>query len=844
MDADAVDLPEELKALGAEPDTQGIPSELAALGVELEPTAPEPLTPEEMLKQSQERRAEWEAKKTLTERLAEAIPQSVTAGLEAYGRATLPYIYGKTEELLGVSQAEQERRAEEYLGAQLAGTLAGFGTSIALTGGVAGAAKLAGAKAAAAAAASGASKLSQIAAAAKAAATVSPTAAEALAGPLAVAGRIGAATRAGLTAAAPNLAEFGAAASLAPNALKTASNLGTAAYKTAIGGAGALAEGAALGTALELDESRLKNREMSGEAILHTALLSGGIGGLAEGFPAGAAFIGTTTAGKKLASKLGSTAAGRVIKKFGATRSEVETAKRQIGEERFFSVLNDAERFGLVKPTMSTARSGELAENMIEDSGKAIESFVNEADARIAASSSLAPKTSDVVETISDKVVAPLADNIETQAAASSIADRLRLIQEKYGERVPLGELHRLRSDISKTIYSLRGTQDPLRSVEASALRQMRSLLTEQISSGLERVGIDPKAWKVAQRQYEVASRIESLADKAATRAAAKGAGDWTNWASAATGLGGYLLHGLPGATAAGIGAKGAIKGGQMLLDWAPGALQRALEAGAPPAMIRHLQEFANLRAAQLTAEARAGTQATVAEVAAPMLDANSLAKAKYYEVVDSLTGAEQSMLADPALSHSRYEPYRNAISSAKNKLVGAIKGELTPTQAGELLQSVEESLTPLSSLGPKRTWLEQPGVTVVRQMRNKVRDALSSSAAWGPEYHMGAIDRTIASAQALVDPERVAALKSLEEITQRLQSRSASKADTLMGVSRKTVTQYAKTKDRELRKEVNKMLNRPYEDYSPSGRYEIHNGRPVIEISGATYGEPLGEEE
>lgn len=756
--------------------------------------APEP-TLEELEAQAEARKT-FEAKKTPIERYG----PPVAAGLQAFAKTTLPVIAGGIEQFFGVTPEQQLALREENPIATALGTVGGIGVQIAATGGLGGAAQLAGREAAAAAAAQGATVAQQAAAAAKAAAAVGPGVAGTLAAPLTLATRAGAAARAG-----------------------TAAALGKGvAGKVAAGTAGALAEGAVISAALEADESRLPGHKFSGEAVAHGALMSGGFGGVLAGVPASISAVGRTEVGRRLTKSLGDTAAVRVMKKFGATASEIDRAKKQIGETRYFSVLNDAERLGLVRPTMSVERSGELAEALLNESGSTIGAFADEAAVRAAQSPALAPRTSDIVERISKELIEPLAASpgVEQQAIAKSLAGRISLFQRLNPDRVSAKDLHDFRTQISKTIYGLRSTRDPLRSPEIAALRDMRGVLTEQVGEALEQAGISPSAWKVAQRQYEVARRVEDLADAAILRKQATAPAG--SLISSSTTLTGLLLK---------AGAEGLKAGKAVLVDWAPGALQRALESGAPRPIVQDLQKLSDLHAQQLEEGATAAKKAIAAASVVP----EEAARREFLRTYGNILNAEQA-LKSTQLEPQELAVYQKSLSRARQMLEDAYYGEvpkltrfveqeaaarsgrepLIPRlmsskfvdRAATALEQVERTLSPMSRLGPGRTLRHVDAADAVAGVRDGIRQSLANPAVFGQKYGAKAVKRMNESARVLVDPERVAALAALEEMTRGLQSQAATKVDRLMGVAGSTAMRLATTRDRDIRKRINETLN------------------------------------
>jgi len=485
----ADDIPPELQALGVEPDT-GVPPELAALGVEVEQPAPE-LTPDEIIAQKKAQQAELEAKKTTVERVAEAIPESVTAGLESFGR-TIPVAYQMFERAVGVPREEQERREREYPIASALGTAGGVAASLAA--GV---------------------------------------------GPAAFLRKIGVTYTEGIGRAL---------AQTAPRLTQTA--LGKMAAKTVTGALAGVAEAVPLGALMELDESVLQDRPFSAETVLNTGVLGGGVGGLLSGVPAAVGAIGQTAPGKWLAKSAGKAQFSQIAKALGLSARDIEVARGQIGPDGLPALLNDAAKFRIAGPFMAAEKSLERAKAMMARAGDAIGQFTREADARM--TQELAPKVDDIAEKISDRVVSKYASKNVTKDVAETISDYVSDLKKQFPSGMNLSDVHELRKDLTSKVYGPTGQRIPSESDLAQAYRSIRSILTEEINDGLRRVGIDDAAWRVPQRQYHVAAKVmdyaQDLVDKELTR---KPVGALETAATAVAGLKGLgtavALKNVPG---------------------------------------------------------------------------------------------------------------------------------------------------------------------------------------------------------------------------------------------------------------------------------------------------------
>lgn len=731
-----IEEPSDLTALGAQPEEEA-PSELAALGAQ--PEVAEGPSLEEIKAQAEA----VAAKRTGIERLAAAIPESLTAGLEAYGRATLPIAYQAFERVVGVPREEQERRAAESPLAAALGTVGGIGASALMGTGAAKA--LLGAKAA-----------------------------TALAPAAAVTGRVG------------NLVRT-AAQSTIPGATTTA--LG----KTAVGALTGAAEAAVLGTALEADEAMLKDRAMSAEAILHSTILGGKIGGLVSGVPAAAAAVGQTGAGRWLAKTLGETQFGRVANNLGLTAKQIETSRRQIGPEGLPSIINDAVKYRIVSPTMSPQKAVERSKEMMDRSGEVIGRFTREADERM--TQELAPKWDDISEKISDQVISKYADVDQTKNVADRISKYLDFNRQKFASGVKLSDLHQLRKDIYSEIFGPLGERVPADSSMGKAWSGVSRILTKEISEGLERAGIESQAWRIPQRQYQVASTINRFANKAvAAEQAAKPADAFSLLATGA----GYALKGIPGAAVGAVTKRvpGALAdaGG-----WIAGALKNALESGAPKAVVDDLQAFAKVREAEL-----------LSRVPGPVIPSATAARTETQRLMFIADNVKRLAQQQPNVS----KEYIDALDSAYSLLAKSYSPNMSPAFAAQRIKQAEDLLTPFARLGEGRASFQDPVVQLVRAARDEMRTSLAQSDAWGQAYRDAAAQRLINSAARMTDPRRVAALQSLEQMTNDLQTRIATSADELMGVTGETTKQLLVQKRQQ--NQVKRGLNKYVRAFEP----------------------------
>jgi len=670
---------------------------------------------------------------SLLERAAELIPEPLTAGLEAYGRSMLPVVYRKFESLVGVPEEQQAARAEENPLAVALGSVGGVVGGLAITGGAGQA--LLGARTA-----------------------------TALAPGAALATRVGQATR------AIPLGEISTVAPVAGTLAKTA--LGTFA------GAG---EAGVLSGLVEFDEAKLKNRPMKTDAVLESMVTGGKIGGILAGVPAAAqAWAKSTKRGRKYVDSLGDSAARRVLTKFGVTAPQIEQIEKQIGRERTMGILTEAADSGMVNFFRSAEYNLAKNDDVLRDAGSAIGQFVKEGDARLVgeAAEELAPDINKILERVSDEVIFPLSKKSEPTAQA--VSNSLTQFANRYKNGMTIGDLSQMRQEISKEIYNLRGTADPLRNRHVQELRNVRNILTDEIGNSLERVGIKREAWRVPQRKYEVASRLEQIVDDAVVRGLQKqdpNAIDSLARAAAST-VGAMKAGpvGLAAGPALGVGKRYWSN----LTAWAPTATRRLLGAGAPKQAIDDLNKFSEQAA-----------KALEARIPPPALEGTDAARLEQLRMHNALLEAMESIKAAP---QNIYNPdVVKGLQSVIDDYGWAIR---SPSETAKLFERTEKALSDLSrvgGVGPVRAmpirsakgqaeFAQDPAVEIARRLRDEFRASLAQPELFGQAFRDAAEKRIVASVSSMTDPARVAALDSLEELAKNMQTRVDTGADKLMG--------------------------------------------------------------
>lgn len=671
---------------------------------------------------------------SLLERAAELIPEPLTAGLEAYGRSMIPVAYRKFESFVGVPETQQAARAEENPLAAALGTVGGVVGGLAITGG-AGQAMLG----------------------ARAAAALAPSAA--------LATRVGQATRS---------IPLGQIDKIAP--------VSGALAKTALGAIAGAGEAGVLSGLVEFDEAKLQNRPMKTDAVLESMVTGGKIGGVLAGVPAVAQTIGRNTkAGRRFVDSLGDSTARRVLTKFGVTAQEIKQIENQIGRERTMGILTEAADSGMVNFFRSAEYNLAKTDDALRDAGSAIGQFVKEGDARLMgeAAEELAPSINKILERVSDEVIFPLSQKSEPTAEA--IAGSMKEFANRYKNGMTIGDLSKMRQEISTEIYNLRGTGDPLRNRKVQQLRNIRNILTDEIGSSLERVGIKREAWRVPQRKYEVASRLEQIVDDAVVRGMRKPDPDTLGRvARAAASAVGFAKAGPAGLVAGPLVGTGQ-RYWSNLTAWIPTATRRLMDAGAPKQVVDDLNQYAD-RAAK----------ALQAKIPPPALTTIDEARIEHYRLQNELLSAMQKIKSSP--TPNIYD------QSIVDELQSVINGYgwtfKSPAETAKLFEKTEKALSDLSRLGStgpvrampiraapgQQPFTQDPAVEIARRLRDEFRASLAQPELFGQAFRDAAERRIVASASSMTDPARVAALDGLEELAKNMQTRVDTGADKLMG--------------------------------------------------------------
>jgi hypothetical protein len=356
---------------------------------------------------------------------------------------------------------------------------------------------------------------------------------------------------------APSLiARAGQAATRGAEALLPAgeSALARMAVRAASAGAGSAIEGAAYGAGQVVHEAALGDPNLTAQSALATigfsAALGAGIGGaggvLAQGFRE----IGPSDIGAKLRSWAGEFEGERNIKAAGALKSDVRTLRKQFGREHMNAIGREAGEAGYVGPLSTPGSTLDKTQAALDDIGPKIGLMTKAADTAVEAGEGEAPKIAEVAAKARAEILSPLEANPLEQSAAKQVGGFLDGYEKKFAQGMSFTDLHDMEQEIGTKIYGLRGTLDPDSKVIGRALHDLRGIVSDELESGMKRVGLDSDEWNTLRRQYHVAKTVNRIADNA------QDAVHGNNMVSLTEGLGAMTgaLHGGP-ATGALAGA-------------------------------------------------------------------------------------------------------------------------------------------------------------------------------------------------------------------------------------------------------------------------------------------------
>lgn len=752
---------------------------------------------------------------------------AIGAGLLGLVRSTLPVVGPAITERMGLPLEEQAAVTEAFPVSAGVGTAAGIAGQLAAgfaTGGLSAAAGAAGKAAATEAAAAGAGRVAQALAAARAASGIAPTAVEAVAPGIAAGARVGLATEAALKSLAPKAAE-------------------TIIGKGLVGATGAAAAAGLSSALTEAAESYVEGREFSGESVLATMGLAGKLGGAFTAIPAavsGAAnFFGKTEAGKQFAAKLGRTRAERIYNKHAP--DILAKTSQQISYPQTVELVNEAAERGLVGEFMDANRMSEKAREAMQESGQRLRNIAEMADDKLGKPINVGKMWDKMVDT----VIAPksAAGTVESETVARKLADQIQSMRDETrggGDNITLKRLWDFRKEIDDKVYGFsRSTlKDPNRTEFYNSMRQFRHLMTDAMGDAVAEAGIPKAIWKAAQRDYQIASHAERIAQKSLVSSANKSGLDLPDFLLKAASLGTGVLTGsaLAGIeTAIGLSTLKAVA--PRAREWGNAAMQRALRTGT-----------SRLIAEDIGALSR--QQAEMAESLGGMIDVKpeEAAVNQYFALLDDINQAIESPL--PA-------SYRKTLLKARDEMQrahGAAKkfgpGLVAPRaftipgeepgflgfDVNELGNGVEKARniieagsvpTRLAVKTPRTASFigaQQRAYETMRGLRDGMTAALANpQSMWGEQRATRAVEELRRLYAVHTDPARIAKIQSLQEAANKVRQTVQQKGSRLMGVSASVAP-------------LNMKLNRVFDPLQAEAikrmEHTVEPGEPSMEVA------------
>lgn len=402
------------------------------------------------------------------------------------------------------------------------------------------------------------------------------------------------------------------ASGLAKAALPEATTaLGKIGVKAAAGVAQGAAEGGLYGVQHVVHEDGLGDPNLTAQSAMEEIGLSALMGGAAGGaLHAGGGAL-SELAGKVKASELGDKLSGwlenfegeRGIKAAGGIQSDIAQATKKVSKEELLKISREARDLGILDTFTTPETALTRSKAVMDAAGTKMGEVLDAADAQGAK-----PATMAQIVGRTELEVLPAFEASPTKAAAvTKLKNLLGKYEEKFSEEGSLGfrALHHVRKDLDEELYGLKGQLDPDANYYKSALKQVRGTISDEIDKGMDKAGLDSKAWRQANREYQVGATMSKFAEKGIARAHGNNLVPVTSLIS---GLAGAAVHGLPGGAALGVGAYAAKRYGSSVLGAGARAARNFLDKGGAEAL-------ADTTADAIAAQRRAGAD-TIAQEA------------------------------------------------------------------------------------------------------------------------------------------------------------------------------------------------------------------------------------
>lgn len=556
---------------------------------------------------------------------------------------------------------------------------------------------------------------------------------------------------------------------------------GELARRAVSSGLGSAVEGAFYGAGQVVHEAALGDPHLTAENALSeiglSAALGGGlgaVGGLAGGVLghlSGSA--GESGIAARVRDWLGDVEGERNFKAAGAIQSDLTRVRKQIGREELNQIAREGGELGLVGPFSTPEKTLERSQQLMEQAGERIGEVLRTADAN--ARPGVLPTWEEIAEKVSDKVLRPMAGD----PFREPIAERLSGIVGRYEQRFPGGlrleDLHQIRREISNELYGLRGNMDPGATFYKDALHDVRSIVSDELREGVERAGIAGDAWKTANREYQVASKFAEFAEKGLDRAVGNNRVPLTTILG---GIGGGNIAGPAGAAAGAAASYLSRQYASGIGGWAAGTLRRAIEGGAPRAVIEGTEQAAAIEARQLATP----TVDAIRRAAPDLAEAAPVARQEFLRLQDRIGAVADALKAEPKRFPATYA---QKLDEVRQTLLSTYRDELPAAEAHAVIERAASELAPLSRLTGERLLGHAEASAVVRQLRNELRAALTVPEVWGEQAAESAARRLAREASAAAARDaRAQALAALERANNTSRTRISAASSALVRAS------------------------------------------------------------
>lgn len=392
------------------------------------------------------------------------------------------------------------------------------------------------------------------------------------------------------------------------------SALGRIGTKALAVGAGGALEGGLYGVGNVVHEAALGDPHLTAQSALAEIGLSAALGGglaASGGVLSGVAKEATSgDLGAKLADWLGTFEGERNIKAAGAVQGDITRTGKQIGRERLNSIGKEMGELGLVGPFSTPVQTLERAQGLMQKAGGEMGDILRAADA---SATKAAPEIESIVAKARE-AIEPLSQNPLQKEAASKLTAALDGYEAKFtAQPLTFESAHAMRREISEALYGMRGNMDPFANAFKEGLHDLRTIVSDEINSSLEKSGASSAAWKQANRLYEVASKASDFAEKGIARSHGNNLVSPTELLGL---LAGGVSHGIPGASLAGVATAAARRYGAGVLGAGARGVRKFLEAGAAEGLAAKTAELISSEksmGADIVARAASPAQETAA---------------------------------------------------------------------------------------------------------------------------------------------------------------------------------------------------------------------------------------